>query len=472
MDRLNVISFRKKSTNQQSFLSVLSKTDLKIVKIEDNLLIQKLISDQTDVNLFVFDDPSICNNDWYQTVAEVVKHNFLSTNLCLSFTSPSNNCDHFFSHFDDLLFWPCEAPEFNLRIRRKRLKYKNNKPTFKQKTFDDFESLNLVGRSLIFTRTLELVKRIAQYDAPVLITGETGTGKENIARSIHHLSSRSDHNFVPLNCGAIPDSLLETELFGHEKGAFTDAKARQSGLVEIANKGTLFLDEVDCLSTKAQVSLLRFLQTKEFRPLGSNRTYKSDLRVLAATNANLRNNMGNHLFREDLYFRLSVLNINVPPLRIRKDDIPLIANKLIADYATQYNLPHRQLSAKTINFLINQPWPGNVRELENTLLRALLLSDGPILDINPDNYNSSDPESDNQHYKTSNDMITGLKFQEAKSIAIQNFEQDYLAKILNKAEGNITKAAAIAGKERSALGKLLKKYNIGRNCFNSEPKEI
>lgn len=466
MDKLNFISFRKKNTHQHSFHSVLSKTRLKVTPVHDRRLIQKLISDQTDVNLFVFDDPSACSDDICQTVTEVIKRNFLSANLCVSYKPPTKNCDAFFSSFDDLLFWPFEEPELDLRIKRYRNRHKKYNLAFEQKIFDDFATLNLVGRSPVFTKTLNLIKRIAQYDAPVLIVGETGTGKENVARSIHYLCSRRDHNFVPLNCGAIQDNLLETELFGHEKGAFTDAKTRQEGLVSIAKEGTLFLDEVDCLSPKAQVSLLRFLQTKEYRPLGSNRTYQSNIRILAATNADLQHNINRNLFREDLYFRLNVLNISLPALRERKQDIPLIAKKLITDYAAQYNLPPRQISAQTIENLTKQSWPGNVRELENVLLRAFLLTDDPVIDIDMENHYLSMHQNSQQFAHTSG--ATDLKFQEAKSIVIQHFEQEYLSKILNKTDGNITKAAAIAGKERRAIGKLLKKYNIDKNCFISK----
>jgi len=470
MDKLNIVSFRKKKIHPNAFPTVQSETGLKSVTIDDKRLIQKLISDQTDINLFVFDDPGICNDEIYQMTADAIKRNVLSANLCLSYSLPTKNCDLFLSQFDDLLFWPFKETELGLRIKRYRSKHRQNKPSFKRKAFDNFAELNLVGRTAIFTQILDLIKRLAQYDVPVLIEGETGTGKENVARAIHYLSNRKDHNFVPLNCGAIQDNLLEAELFGHEKGAFTDAKTRQVGLVGIAQQGTLFLDEVDCLSPKAQVALLRFLQTREYRPLGSNRTYHSDIRVLAATNSDLQSEILHNQFREDLYFRLNVLNVSLPTLRDRKSDIPLIAEKLISDYAAQYNLTPKKLSASTIEYLISQPWPGNIRELENVMLRAFLLTDDPIIDICQDNYRL--PKQDDLHKLAQLSDTTGLKFQEAKSIVIEHFEQDYLSKILNKTEGNITKAAAIAGKERRAIGKLLKKYNMDRSCFVSKPSEV
>ncbi|SET06941.1 DNA-binding transcriptional response regulator, NtrC family, contains REC, AAA-type ATPase, and a Fis-type DNA-binding domains [Nitrosomonas marina] len=470
MDNLNIISFEKKNPLQSSFFSVLSQADYNVIKLKDSRLIQKLTSDQTDVNVFVFDDPSTCSQHIRQTATEIIKRNCLSTNLCLSYTLPATDCNAFFSYFDDLLFWPFEQQEFDLRIKRYRTRHKQSNSIFERKVFDDFASLNLIGRSTVFTRMLELIRRIAQYDAPVLIEGETGTGKENVARSIHHLSDRRNHNFVPLNCGAIQDNLFEAELFGHEKGAFTDAKTRQEGLVSIANEGTLFLDEVDCLSPKAQVALLRFLQTKEYRPVGSSRTYTSNLRILAATNADLLNNISHHQFREDLYFRLNVLNINLPALRERVIDIPIIAKKLLSDYSRQYGLSPRKLSKKSISTLMKQSWPGNIRELENVILRACLLSDDPIINIPLDQQYMQEHEELSK--LAHNEGTAELKFQEAKSIVIQNFEQDYLSKILNITDGNITKAAVIAGKERRAIGKLIKKYNMDKRCFTSKSGEI
>lgn len=465
MDRLNCISFRGKQCNQKKLQNVLSKLGLKINTIDDNRLTQKLISDQTDVNLFVFDDPGKHCESTYHVIYEALQRNFLTTNLCLSFTQPKKSCDDFFSHFDDLLFWPCETQELQLRINRYQIRFKKSKPTLEQRLFDEFALLNLIGQSPIFIRILEFIKRLASCDASVLIEGETGTGKENVARAIHYLSKRSDHSFVPINCGTIPDNLLEGELFGHEKGAFTDAKTRQAGLVEIANNGTLFLDEVDCLSPKAQVALLRFLQTQEYRALGSHRTHKANIRVLAATNANLRNNIDNGLFREDLYFRLNVLNITLPALRERKSDIPLIARKFIADFAMKYNSSPKKLTFKTIDWLMKQQWRGNVREMENVLMREFLLTDAPFINIEIDSRFPSRHEDSFLSSETSAD--TELKFQEAKALVIQEFEESYIRKILSKTNGNITKAAAIAGKDRRAIGKLLKEYNIDKSSLHS-----
>ena len=237
---------------------------------------------------------------------------------------------------------------------------------------------NLIGRSDGFLRVLEFIDRMARYEAPVLIVGETGTGKELAARAIHYLSPRRDAPFVPLNCGAIPDSLLETELFGCERGAFTDARQAREGLVSAAEGGTLFLDEVDALPARAQVSLLRFLQDRVYRPIGGVREHRSNVRVVAAASpASPAARPGE--FRDDLVFRLMVLLLEMPPLRERAGDAELLAGHFITRYARHYGVAARQLDARSREWVQAYAWPGNVRELDNLVQRALLLSDGEDL---------------------------------------------------------------------------------------------
>lgn len=363
-----------------------------------------------------------------------------------------------------------------------------------------FTGLNLVGHSPVFVDTLQLIQKIAQCHAPVLIRGETGTGKENAARAMHYLSERREHGFIPLNCAAIPDELFESELFGHEKGAFTDAKSSQAGLVALADGGTLFLDEVDSLTPKAQAALLRFLQTREYRPLGGRDTRQADVRILAATNADLSQRVEQKLFREDLFYRLNVLTVFMPSLRARKDDIPLIARALLHKFSEEYRAAPKQLSGQFIHYLMQQSWPGNVRELENTLLRAFLLSPETLL-TSPAGMPPGDALFDTHsglEKKTGltknsaledNSALTGkppenavrkaehmfhsinpqLSFQDAKAEVITQFEEQYLKQVLSIAEGNVSAAARIAGKERRALGKLIRKYRIDKSLYQSAP---
>jgi DNA-binding NtrC family response regulator len=296
---------------------------------------------------------------------------------------------------------------------------------------------------------------MAACDAPVLIEGETGTGKELAARAIHYQSARKDRPFIPVNCGAIQDSLFESELFGHRKGAFTDAKDNQPGLVDLAEGGSLFLDEVEALSTKGQVTLLRFLQDQEFRPLGSRNLLRGNVRVLAATNASLGSLAEQGLFRSDLLYRLRILCLELAPLRDRHGDVPLIASGFLEACDRRYNLGPKRLDQDSLAWMEAYLWPGNIRELENLVYREYLLSDGPVIKVDP-------PKGVAPIDPRSTPGAAGLTFHQAKARAVETFEKTYLSSLLSQAGGNVSLAAKLAGKERRSLGKLLKKYGLGK----------
>jgi len=322
-------------------------------------------------------------------------------------------------------------------------------------------SPNLIGRSGEFLRVLELIERMAQYEAPVLIVGETGTGKELAARAIHYTSARRDAPFVPLNCGAIPDTLVETELFGCERGAFTDARQAREGLVAAAAGGTLFLDEVDALPARAQVSLLRFLQERVYRPLGGVREHRSNVRVVAAASPRLQRLLHSGDFREDLVFRLMVLLLEMPPLRERSGDAELLAGHFITRYARHYGVPARTLDTHSREWLRTYAWPGNVRELDNLVQRALLLSDGERLCLASSQV--SYPQVSGWQAVDGGAAPAALSsFNEARDVAMSQFERRYLERLMKAAGGNVTRAARMAGKERRAMGKLLKKYGLAQ----------
>ena len=325
-----------------------------------------------------------------------------------------------------------------------------------------FVGFNLVGNTEIFRRVLSTIEHVATCELPVLIQGETGTGKENAARAVHYLSKRAKAAFVPVNCGSLTDELIESELYGHKKGAFTDAKSDLPGLVEIADGGTLFLDEVDTLSPKAQSSLLRFLQNHEYRSVGGRTIRKVDVRVVSASNTDFSVAIRERRFREDLFYRLNVLNVFMPPLRERADDIPLIANSILKKFSSQLNGSEKTISPDSIRYLKSQYWRGNVRELENTLLRQAIYSDKNELEFESDD--DTEPEVN---------IRSDMTFRDAKAKMVQNFEKDYLKKLLRKTEGNVSEAARISGKERREVGKMLKKYNLDRAQFatSEDPKE-
>jgi two-component system response regulator GlrR len=319
----------------------------------------------------------------------------------------------------------------------------------------------LIGESGVFHEMLAAIRKIAGYDATVLITGETGSGKELAARAIHGQGKRSDKPFIPVNCGALPDQLIENELFGHCRGAFTDARESQTGLIAQAQGGTLFLDEVDALSPKAQVSLLRFLQDGKFRQLGGGRQESADVRILAACNVDLQERVNQERFRADLHYRINVMELTVPPLRERGGDIILLARHFIDEAACRYDMPRRDLHPDTVAWLLSQPWPGNARQLQNCIQREFLMCEGPSIVIR-----QALPDADRRRQSDRRlAQLNTLNFNDAKQSTLQAFERSHLIRLMRESTGNVSHAARLAGKERRALGKLLKKHRIEPGCF-------
>jgi DNA-binding NtrC family response regulator len=305
----------------------------------------------------------------------------------------------------------------------------------------------VIGRSPAFLDQLRRIPMIAKCDANVLIAGETGTGKELYARAIHYGSSRVGRPFMPINCGAIPAELVENELFGHERGAYTSAATLQAGLIEEANGGTLFLDEIDCLPVFAQVKLLRFLQEKEYRPLGSTKIRRADVRIIAASNLNMEEAVANGKVRQDLYYRLNIISLILPPLRERREDIPLLARHFLGRYSAELDKEVNDFTEEAMQLLMVHHWPGNVRELEHVIERAIVLCEGPVLEAR-DLVISPAGNGGQQ------------SLQEAKAKEIARFERDYIQGLLSACKGNITHAAQVAKKNRRAFWQLIQKHQI------------
>ena len=316
----------------------------------------------------------------------------------------------------------------------------------------------LLGESAAFRAVLDVIARTARCDVPVLVIGETGTGKELAARAIHYGSARCGAPFVPLNCGAVPESLFESELFGAERGAFTDARQARTGLVAAAEGGTLFLDELDSLPLRAQVALLRFLQDLTYRPVGGTRECQGNVRVIAAASPRLRELLRGGQFRDDLAFRLNVLELEMPPLRERPGDARLLAAHYLQHHARRQGVPPRQLHPECLPWLESHPWPGNVRELDNRVQRALLLSDGPLLDLAP--ARAAPAPLRLVGAAPDDDHAPCARFNEARDQALLLFEREYLERLMRMAAGNVTHAARLAGKERRLLGRMLKKHGM------------
>ncbi|HLP44589.1 MAG TPA: sigma-54 dependent transcriptional regulator [Candidatus Kapabacteria bacterium] len=319
-------------------------------------------------------------------------------------------------------------------------------------------ALNLIlGESKIIKDLRRKIECLSESDANVLITGESGTGKEPTARGIHYLSSRSTKPFVPVNCGAIPESLFENELFGHVKGAFTDARYQQNGLIGEAGGGTLFLDEVGVITPYIQVKLLRLLQDKEYKPLGDNLSRKANIRIIAATNENLKELVEKGAFREDLYYRLDIVSFNIPPLRERVDDIPILAHHFVEKFSHLYCKPVRGISAGAMEKLVSYHWPGNVRELENKIQQAIVMTNGEIIDVH-----------DLQLYmeRTITHIDYLENFNQAKRKFIYAFEKNYLINLLTRFNGDVVTAAATAGKSRTAFWNLLARHQLNPRHFS------
>ena len=311
---------------------------------------------------------------------------------------------------------------------------------------------NIIGKSKKMRMVMEQVARAAETDSSVCVYGESGTGKELVAKSLHLVSPRKDKPFVAINCAAIPEKLLEGELFGYKRGAFTGAIKDKKGFFTQANKGSIFLDEISEMPEPMQVKLLRVLQERTFYPLGGENPISVDVRVISATNKDLQNEIKNGNFREDLYYRIHIIPIYIPPLRERKDDIPLLADHFVKKIARKMNKAVKSVSSGALQKLLSYSWPGNVRELENTIEYAMAMA-------------TEDTIHNNMILQDKKTRIT--EHGEIKSMknARNDFEKNYITTILTLTNGNVTEAAKVAGKYRSDFYGLLKKHNLQSTDF-------
>lgn len=322
----------------------------------------------------------------------------------------------------------------------------------------------IVGKNHRMKRVYELITLAAESHTTTLIRGETGTGKELVAKAIHYNSLRKKSPLVTVNCAAIPETLLEAELFGYEKGAFTGAHTQKIGSFELAHQGTLFLDEIGDCPLSTQGKLLRFLQEKEIRRVGGNKIIKVDARVISATNQNLEEWVKQGKFREDLYYRVNVLSIHLPPLRERLDDIPLLASHFLKKFGDPRSREIKNISSEALNSLFRYHWPGNIRELKNTIEKSVLIEKGPTIQ----QFDFSPISTANPLYKQANlplPLDTSMTFMEMKKGLIHAWESEYLKAVLSKNRGNITLAAKQAGLNYKTFYEKLVKYGVDRKEF-------
>jgi len=320
----------------------------------------------------------------------------------------------------------------------------------KQKVSHEYE---LTGQSGPIQELKEMIGIVAPTNAWILIMGENGTGKELVARSIHRLSRRAQKSFVEVNCAAIPEDLIESELFGHEKGAFTGATAMKRGKFDLANEGTIFLDEVADMSLKAQAKVLRILQEKKFERVGGNKLIPTDVRVLAATNKDLENEMEEGRFRQDLYYRLNVIPLRIPPLRDRKEDIPLLVAQFVKDFALKEGETEKEVTGEVLTILMKHHWPGNVRELKNIIERLMIMTPAKVIskcDLFP-LFGEGKQEGVSGEPETATDSLRAAK---------QDFERQYILRKLREFDGNVSKTAEAIGLERSNLHKKIRSYGL------------
>ena len=404
--------------------------------------------------------PRFMLQDWAKHSMQFCRQKWASAKtfavLCDRIAPPREKTPHALIDVDDFVICPYEENEFLFRIKRLLKRKQDAGANSINRTTESPRELSLlVGESETFLNAIAKVGLLAQSKAPVVISGETGSGKELLARAIHYQSARKRNPFIPVNCGALPDDLFENELFGHLKGAYTSASTAECGLIAEAEGGTLFLDEIDALSPAAQIKLLRFLQSGEYRPLGSSRSLVANVRVIAATNTDLYRCVELKLFREDLHYRLNVLSLEIPALRDRGNDVLALASHYLNVYAREHDRQTPRLSEAAIGKLLNYPWPGNVRELEGVIQRAIVLQDSEVLAPEDLELPKFDDRANAQQEL----------FRLGKSIAIGKFERNFLANLLAVHNGNISRAAKAAGKDRRSFQRLLSKYALDRKSF-------
>ena len=346
----------------------------------------------------------------------------------------------------DYIVKPLDVDQLTLMLKRivEHQQLITENILLRKRLTEQYEFEDIIGRSEAMQEVFSMIKAVTDTNATVLITGETGTGKELVARAIHSNSSQRYGPFVATSCGALPETLLESELFGYEKGAFTGADRAKKGRFELANGGTLFLDEVGDISMKTQIKLLRVLQEKSFSRLGGTGQIKVDVRLISATNRDLVAAIEDGSFRSDLYYRLNVVSIQLPPLRERKDDVPLLAVHFINKYNVEFNKKFDRVDRKAMDFMMDYHWPGNVRELENVIERALVIDQGPEVQV--------------KHLPFCN--VESPLTEEPQSL--QEVEKIHIEKMLQRNDWNIAKTARLLNIDRSTLHKKIKKFGLGK----------
>lgn len=444
-----------------------------ILVIDDNvstLKVIKAILEQEGYEVFVTDDPVTCINlikkidinlclldlkmpringiEFYKKIREINSN--IPVIIMTAYGSIESAVEAMKIGVENYLQKPLNYDELKITIAKIIEKYNFKREMELLKGHRNGKNIfeNMIGSSKKMRDVFNKILSIAKTESTVLITGESGTGKEMAAKAIHNLSKRKYNKMVCINLAAIPDGLQESELFGYEKGAFTGAVSSKKGKFEIANNGTVFLDEIGNINYKVQAKLLRILEEKKIEPLGSNSSKDVDVRIISATNIDLRQEVQKGTFREDLYYRLNVISLYMPPLRERKADIPLLVKYFVKELSLKNDIPEKTVSDSAMEKLIMYKWPGNIRELRNVIEEALVVSGGPVI------------EADNLNLYMDNKSIslTGLNISD--EVSLYDIEKQSIINALIKSHGNQTKAAKLLGVSRKIIMNKIKKYNI------------
>lgn len=371
--------------------------------------------------------------------------------MMTAYASVDNAVDAMRKGAYDYIVKPFQSDDLLLSLRRvlEKRKLSDENRFLREELGKKYGFQNIIGNSPSMQRLFVSIKKVADSEATVMLRGESGTGKELVARAIHFCGKKKDRNFVAVNCSALPDTLLESELFGHTKGAFTGATENKQGLLEYADSGTLFLDEIADTSPALQAKLLRVMQDKTIRKLGDNKEIEVDVRIITATSRDLHKMIEEKTFREDLFYRINVFPLTVPPLRERTEDIPLLVEHFLQD--------RKRMHPAVLNTLMNYSWPGNVRELENMIERLVVFSSEEV--IMPDDLPSDTPGIN------CGGIVTGMSYTDARRKILDEFTKSFISRLLKETGGNVTRAAELAGIDRANFQRLMRRHSVDTSKY-------
>lgn len=446
---------------RRSISACLEQAGRDVVAVEDgHTALEKIKEEEWDLALVDLKMPGIDGIEVLKTVGKLKPR--IPVIIITAYATVENAVEAMKAGAFDYIVKPFTPDELRIRVskalEKKRLVAEN--VLLKQELGERYQFANIIGKSAAMQEVFKLIEKVAPTDSTILIRGDSGTGKELIARAIHHHSLRKERKFIAVDCGALPETLLESELFGHVKGSFTGATMTKRGLLEVADGGTFFLDEIGDLSMGIQAKLLRFLQEKEFRPVGGVKNITVDVRLIAATNKDLEKMIQEQQFREDLYYRLNIVPIGLPSLSERKEDIPL----LIQHFFTKYNKKRKKnierVAPAAMRYLVDYEWPGNVRELENIVERVAIMSEDRVIDVKhlPTDMQGAKVVSDISVPKTNDELKKAKK--QVRTEAVAEIERAFIISALKRNDWNVSRAAQDVGMKRQNLQALVRKYKI------------